>query len=60
VVPSGVLLVLVEAWELGFAVGLPNSERTQQDRTYESERDEHRQDIQLQGVVHVRPPSLLT
>src|ERR1700674_1293533 len=32
---------------------LPNSERTQQDRTDEHEGCEHRQHIQLQGKVHV-------
>ena len=45
---------------LGFFVGPPNSERTQQDRADEQERREHREDIQsLQGKVHERPPSLL-
>ena len=45
---------------LGFVVGHPNSERTQQDRPDKRKHGEHSQDIQLQGKVHVRPPSLLT
>jgi hypothetical protein len=41
----------------GFVAGSPeNSERTQQHRADEYERREHRQHIELQGKVHVRPP----
>jgi hypothetical protein len=32
------------------------SERTQQNRADEYERREHRQNIELQGIVHFRPP----
>jgi len=36
----------------GFFVGLPNSERSQQDCAKEYENGEHRQDFRFHGKVH--------
>jgi hypothetical protein len=40
----------------GFFVGLPSSERSQQDCAHEHECRERRQKIQIQGTVHEWPP----
>jgi hypothetical protein len=52
--------IAARAGAFGFFVGHPNSERSQQDGADEDECSEYRQDIQLQGNVHERPPSLLS
>jgi hypothetical protein len=44
---------------MAFSLDYPTLESAEQDRPDKRERGDHRQRIQPQGKVHVRPPSLL-
>jgi hypothetical protein len=46
----------IRAWKSFGSLNFLKSERTQQNRADEYERREHRQNIELQGIVHFRPP----